>query len=547
MEKLKILIVDDNKNNLVTLNALLQDNLDVDVIECQSGLTALDVLIREKIDLCILDIQMPDIDGFELVKLIRHRKKTAHIPIILLTAAYTSDRYKQKGFEIGAEDYITKPIDDQFLINRLKSYIRPIQKERAFSYELERKVQERTIALQKEIEERKKIQEELIIAKEKAEQQARDKSMFLSTMSHEIRTPMNGILAILRLLLEDNPKAEHLENLKIMKFSADNMMSIINDILDFNKMEAHKVTLENIPFSLNQLISSIKFSMNVKAMEKNIEVSSSIDHRVPDLVTGDPVRLGQVINNLLSNAVKFTHVGEVNIKIEYLSEDDNSYKLGFSISDTGIGIPEDKLDKLFTPFTQASDNTTRKYGGTGLGLSISKNIMDLMNSKIEIKSTLGAGTTFYFEINLGKVTENTLKKENIPFKFASLSGMKVLLADDNKINQMVANKFLKKWDVEVDFADNGLIALEKVKKNTYDAVLMDINMPEMDGYTATQEIRSIKDEYYQKLPIIALSASTLSEIEAKIKQYGLTSALTKPFEPKLFYEKLAMIFNRCTC
>lgn len=544
MEKLKILIVDDNKNNLVTLNALLQDNLDVDVIECQSGLIALDVLIQDRIDLCILDVQMPDIDGFELVKLIRGRKKTSHIPIILLTAAYLSDKYRQKGFEIGAEDYITKPIDDKLLINRLKSYIRPIQKERAFSHDLEIKVQERTLELQKEIEERKKIQNELIKAKEKAEQQARDKSMFLSTMSHEIRTPMNGVLAILKLLLEDNPKGEHLESLRIMKFSADNMMSIINDILDFNKMEANKVTLETIQFSLNQLISSIKFSMNVKAMEKNIEVSSNIDHHVPDLIKGDPVRLGQVLNNLVSNAVKFTHQGGVNIKIDYISEDTDSYKIKFSISDTGIGITEDKIEDLFLPFTQASSDTARKYGGTGLGLSISKNIIELMNSKIEVKSKLGSGTTFSFEVKLEKIKTSSIKNEESQFMFSSLNGMRVLLAEDNKVNQLVANKFLRKWDVDVDFADDGVIALEKVKINKYDLILMDLQMPEMDGYTATKEIRLLDSDYYKNIPIIALTASTLEEVEEEVKNYGMNGALSKPIEPEIFHKKLAFFYNK---
>ncbi|MFN8670836.1 MAG: response regulator [Candidatus Sericytochromatia bacterium] len=544
MEKLKVLIVDDNKNNLVTLNALLQDNLSVDVVECQSGLTALDLLIQESVDLCILDVQMPDIDGFELAKLIRSRKKTAHIPIILLTAAYLSDKYKQKGFEIGAEDYITKPIDDKLLINRLKAYLRPIEKERAFARELEKKVVERTLELQKEIEERKKIQEELVIAKEKAEQQAKDKSMFLSTMSHEIRTPMNGVLAILRLLLDDRPKAEHVESLRIMKFSADNMMSIINDILDLNKLEANKMELENIDFNLLELISSIKFSMNVKALEKNIDVVSKIDPKIPKIIKGDPVRLGQILNNLVSNAVKFTEKGSVTIKIDHISETEKQCRLKFSVIDTGIGIAKEKIDKLFSPFTQASEDTARKYGGTGLGLSISKNIMDLMKSKIEIESELGKGTTFYFEIDIEKSQVSNLNVEENTSNSETLKGLKVLVAEDNKVNQMVANKFLKKWEAEPDFAENGLIALEKIKNNkTYDLILMDINMPEMGGYEASREIRKLDGDYYKNIPIIALSAATLSEVENEIKDNGMNSAIAKPFKPEDFYNELKKVLN----
>jgi signal transduction histidine kinase len=478
-------------------------------------------------------------DGFELSKLIRNRKKTSHIPIILLTAAYLSDRYKQKGFEMGAEDYITKPIDDNLLINRIKAYLKPIQKERAFSYELEKKVIERTIELEKEIEERKKIQEELIKAKEHAEEETRNKSMLLSTMSHEIRTPMNGILATINLLLEDNPKEEYLEALRIMKFSSENMVTIINDILDLNKIEANKIKLENIDFSLFQLVSSIKFSMNIKAMEKGIEVESIIAHNVPEIVKGDPVRLGQILNNLVSNAVKFTEKGKIVIKIDYLSEKENSYKLLFSVMDTGIGISEEQMSKLFQPFTQASDETTRKYGGTGLGLLISQNLANLMNSEIEIKSKLKEGSTFYFEVELGKSSKTIFNKESNNFIYGSLKGLNVLIVEDNKINQMVASRFLKKWDVEVDFADNGVIAVNKVQSKKYDLILMDLQMPEMNGYEATKEIRSFEDKYFKEIPIIALTASNVSDVEENVKNYGMECIISKPFNPIELYKTLS--------
>jgi signal transduction histidine kinase len=546
MEKLKILIVDDNKNNLVTLKSLIDEHMDMEVLEAQSGITALDLLMNANVDLAILDVQMPDIDGFQLTELIRSRKRTAHIPIILLTAAYLSDKFKQRGFELGVEDYITKPINDTALIGRIRAYLRPIQREREFTVELERKIKERTEELEKlnqkltyEIEQKKKIAEELIIAKEQAEKASIEKSQFLSTMSHELRTPLNAVIGMTYFLMQENPRSDQIDNLKVLKFSADNLLVLINDILDFGKIEAGRITFEELDFSLGNLFTSIRQSLNLIAEEKGIEIIIKNDENIPEQVVGDPGRLSQILTNLLSNAVKFTSQGFVMVETKAKDIDDNYLSVEFKISDTGIGIPKDMIDQVFELFVQASSDTTRKFGGTGLGLAITKRLIELQGSKIKLESEVGKGSVFTFNLTFKKSLVPDLKKQdstNIE-DFMSLKGIKILLTEDNKVNQLIAVRFLQKWDLEVDVAENGLIALDLLKKNEYDLILMDIQMPEMDGYETTQEIRKMEG-IYSSIPILALTASAMAEVQNKILLTGMNDSVTKPFNPSELYRKI---------
>jgi len=381
-------------------------------------------------------------------------------------------------------------------------------------------------------------QKRLTLEKEVAEATAKARSEFLSTMSHEIRTPMNAVIGMSHILLQDNPSEAQVPNLKILKFSAENLLSLINDILDYNKLESGKLNFEQTNFNLNDTVNSITHSLKSKIRENNNQIVVNINEDVPQNVIGDPTRLAQVLNNLLSNASKFTENGTVTLDINLQKEEEKHILLDFAVTDTGIGIPEDKLEHIFESFTQACSSTTRKFGGTGLGLAIIKKILEHQDSQINVKSTVGEGSTFYFTIRLEKGTaqEASVIEERADLK--SLKGTKVLLVEDNKINQLIANRFLAKWDISYDVADNGAIALEKVQDNDYDLVLMDLQMPTMDGYTATAKIRNLQDNKYQKLPIIALTASAMLEERNRVYTVGMNDYVTKPFNPNELYSAI---------
>jgi signal transduction histidine kinase len=315
------------------------------------------------------------------------------------------------------------------------------------------------------VTEKKNNQEMLIKAKEAAEQAALTKSRFLSVMSHEIRTPMNGVIGFTNLLLL-NAREDQREYLNMLKFSADNLMVIINDILDLNKIDAGMVVFEQLSFSLHELMSNIYKAQLPSAKEKGLQLRFYFDPALPGLIIGDPVRIGQVIITLISNAIKFTATGEVKINVTLLSEKDEKALINFSITDTGIGIPEDKHDYIFEIFSQASTETTRKYGGTGLGLAITKRLLELMGSDIYLKSTPGFGSEFYFSLEFKEGVLQTEPDDYCSEDIKNLKGVKILITEDNAINVMVVQRFLQRWQAEYDVAENGQIAVDKVKENT---------------------------------------------------------------------------------
>ncbi|MFN8576235.1 MAG: response regulator [Candidatus Sericytochromatia bacterium] len=531
MNKLKILIVDDSQN-ILKLNSLL-NNLGLDIHESTSLNKAISLLSRDNFDLCLINIELDINEYLEFSKSLNSNIKNNNMPIIIIGTKEEIDSIREH--EFGTENYIFKPVNESLFVRKINSYLLSIKKEREFSYELEKNIVRRTIELEKDIEERKKINEELINVKDELEHENREKSIVLSILRHEIKIPMNGILATIDLLLNDNPQNPYVNTLKIVKYTSENMIEILNHIIELNELEEHKISIENIDFNLHQLISSIKFTMNLKAIEKEIEVDSIIDKRIPEIVKGDPLRIGQIINNLVSNAIKFTDKDKIIIKIDYIVETDESYKILISIIDKGIGISEEQIDKIFKPFSEESNKYVRK----GLGLLISNNIAKLMNTKINVISKLNEGSTFFFELCLDKSskTEIKLETESI-FDFGSLKGINVLIVEDNKINQMVSSRFLKKWDIEVDFANDGLIALDKIKTKKYDLVLMDLQMPNMNGYETTRRIRTLDDNYFKQLPIIALTASNISEVEENVIKQGMNSIISKPFNPVELYNTI---------
>ncbi|WDF55925.1 PAS domain S-box protein [Mucilaginibacter sp. KACC 22063] len=388
-----------------------------------------------------------------------------------------------------------------------------------------------------DISAKKKTEIELISAKEEALQLSRAKDMFISVMSHEIRTPLNAVIGISHLLIDEKTNDAQDENLKILKFSAENLLTLINDVLDFAKIETGNVELEKANINLRDLIGSVIASMQYRTGNKTIYLKEHIDADVPQLIVGDKTRLTQILMNLISNAVKFTEEGGVTVDIKVIEQSQKDVRIRFAITDTGIGIAKDKQSTIFESFKQAEADITRKYGGTGLGLAITKRLIELHDSRINIDSVPGKGSTFWFTITFPKVEENGI---NNNYQVETGLNLHALVVDDNQINRLLINKVLKKWGATADFAENGAEAIDKIDTNkNYDVVLMDIHMPVMGGLEAAQKIRSNQGNYYQNLPIIALTASMLNNQMDQIGRAGMNDYVLKPFDPKALFDKLS--------
>ena len=390
----------------------------------------------------------------------------------------------------------------------------------------------------------------LIEAKEKESMANKAKDEFLTTMSHEIRTPLNAVIGISHLLLLENPKKEQLENLSTLKHSSEHLLCLVNDILDFNKIASGQLELEERDFSLNQVLNGLRSIFHNTAKEKDIRLLIKKDTSLPKTFIGDSTRLSQILTNLVSNAIKFTEEGKVMVDIEVLKVEADFYVLEFVISDTGIGIPEDKKDKIFLSFAQANSDTTRKYGGTGLGLAICKRLLEIMDSDLELESEVGKGSTFSFKLKLQKSSMTDYQEDNNAFDTRSiheqdcLKGARILVAEDNKVNIMVIEKFLSKWQVDFDVAENGLIALNMALENTYDMILMDLQMPVMNGFEASKAIRESNNPLNKVMPIYALSASTGMDIKNQLGEYGIDGLICKPFNPTELFKTLTSILQQ---
>ncbi len=382
----------------------------------------------------------------------------------------------------------------------------------------------------------KQAQAELVVAKDKAELAMNAKSKFLSNMSHELRTPLNGIIGTANLLLDEASMPEQKEHFSLLKYSSEHMLHLINDVLDFSKIEAEKMELEKLPFNIKTYFDKLQSLFASQFNNKGVILEFLIDEKLDRFFLGDETRLSQVMSNLISNALKFTNKGKVIVGAEMDKSNSSSATVSFYVQDSGIGITAQQQKIIFLSFTQADTTTTRKFGGTGLGLSISKNIIELYKGELKVESKKGQGSKFYFTIELDlHLKAKSFISDNVMGTLANLANMKVLIAEDNVINMLVARKFLKKWNVNITEAINGKLAYAYFENNEYDILLIDLEMPEMDGYETIEAVRKVN----KTIPVIAFTAAVYDNMYEDLASKGFTDYIQKPFRPEDLHRKLA--------
>ncbi|WP_224241271.1 PAS domain-containing hybrid sensor histidine kinase/response regulator [Hyalangium gracile] len=395
------------------------------------------------------------------------------------------------------------------------------------------------------ITDRKNYERELLLARrkaEQAEQAARSKTAFLSMVSHEIRTPMNAIVGLAGLLRQSTLSAEQQKYVSILQASSENLLGLLNNILDLSKIEAGKVALEERPFDVRQLLHGIFYGLTVKAEEKKLNVLVEVDEQVPAWLLGDPVKLSQVLTNLLANAIKFTERGTVTLAARVQESSSQSVSIEFRVTDTGIGIPKHQQAEIFEEFTQASYDIHQQYGGTGLGLTICRQLLGLHGSTLSLESAPGEGSSFFFTLGLKRAQasgaqEAATKDTACP---RDLQGVRLLVAEDNTVNVFVLSQYLRRWGASFEVVENGHAAVAHVQEARFDAVLMDLQMPELDGYEATRAIRALPEESFKRLPILAMTASSRAGLEDRLADAGFTDFVCKPFRPEELLSRIAL-------
>lgn len=662
IDKYNILLVDDRPENLITLEGIL-DSPELNIYTAGSGNEALGILLEHNFALVLMDVQMPGMDGFETAEIMRSNEKTKLIPIIFVTAISKQRRHIFKGYQAGAVDYLYKPLDLEILKSKIKAFLEFFKHRTA--------LEQTTKQLEKTVDQLKE-------AKNLAINATNTKSLFLASMSHEIRTPLNGIIGMADLgLMDSDLSDQQKDRLEDIKKSGETLLEIINDILDISKVEADALELEEIEFSLGELVERVFNTIAIKAIEGQNELICDIDSDIPDIIIGDPLRLKQILINLLNNAIKFTKEGAVELSIKLLDNIEEQLRLEFCVSDTGIGMPSEMIDRLFSTYTQADVSTTRTHGGTGLGLNISQKLVKLMGGTISATSEVDKGSTFSFILNLisgqqadekpisNKITESDkfniliidnnkkaadvlsnilgsyhlsnkvaesfdkaikmLAKESfsllfIDFKLNGITGdqilaklnkrfpnnkfdivfmsqikssidvdrlkktkncdfitkpilqtkikaffdkkygaeekvnlkdakkianktnssklARILIAEDQIINMKIVTQLITRKGWEVVPAENGKVVVDIFKQNqsNIDLILMDVQMPEMDGFTATENIREIEKGSGKHIPIVAMTAFAMKGDKEKCIAVGMDSYISKPINPSELYE-----------
>jgi len=506
-ERKKIIVIDDNLEDLTALKNTLKDIYDV--YPCPSVSKMFDLLEHIQPDLILLDVEMPDMNGYEAMKKLKSIDKYHEIPVIFLT--FMDDAQSEmEGLKLGALDYIHKPFVAPLLLLRIKMHLT------------------------------------LIDHKLEAQNASRSKGEFLSHMSHEIRTPLSAVIGMINIAAgtEDIQKIKHC--LDRAGNASKHLLNIINNILDMSKIEANKLELSYSEFDFKKMLTGIINLISVRAEEKHQHITVNVKENIPQFLIGDELRLSQVVTNLLTNAIKFTpEKGDVTLNVEMTEEAGDEVTIRTEVADSGIGITEEQQKRLFTSYNQADSSISKNFGGTGLGLVISKQIVELMQGTIWIESEFNKGSKFIFTIKAkkgsgGDAKDVSLKPDDSKDADFNFKEHTILAAEDVEINREILASLLEETGISIDFTDNGAGAVSMFKANPgkYSLILMDVQMPEMDGYEATQAIREIEGDLRKQIPIIAMTANVFHEDIEKCLSAGMNDHIGKPIDAVDLYDTL---------
>lgn len=523
MEKLKLVIVDDKEENVLSLKALLAEVDNLDIWGSTSPNEALRYCWNQDIAIALVDVQMPEINGFEFVSLLQSNPKTWQIMVIMVTAISKEDKFLLKGLHSGAIDYLYKPLNPDITVAKVKSFMQQVYIQR----ELKRKN-----------EELERSHMELVKAKKEADLARKSKENFLANMSHEIRTPINGITGITTMLRNSPLNEEQSEWLDYLENASQQLLLIINDILDLSKIDSGKMRLDFAKTSLAGVIKELTKLFTYKAEQKGITFHAVNDDKLPKHILADSLRLTQILSNLISNGIKFTEEGSVTLETKLLKRSKQRVHIQFSVKDTGIGINSNAIDKIFHSFEQGEEGITKRFGGTGLGLAIVKRLVNLHQGQIHAYSELGMGSEFvfqcWFDEEASEAAPKSDKKQYTDLPM--LDGIRILLAEDNELNSFMVTHMLNTWGITVDTVKNGKEALDKVENISYSLILMDAHMPVMSGFDAIRAIRNDQREHIRNVPIISISASVLQREQQAAYAAGADAVVGKPFDPVSLYQ-----------